>query len=82
MVPRAAVMNVPFGSSSMTHENEDVRRYQVVANDEEQYSIWFADREPPLGWRCTGPSGSKSECLDYIEAIWIDMRPVSLRTNM
>ena len=32
-------------------ETEDTRIYKVVVNHEEQYSIWSADREPPLGWR-------------------------------
>ena len=32
-------------------ETEDTRIYKVVVNHEEQYSIWFADREAPLGRR-------------------------------
>ena len=32
--------------------------YKVVVNDEEQYSIWFADREPPAGWT-RGQGGSQ-----------------------
>jgi MbtH protein len=27
--------------------------YKVVANHEQQYSIWFVDRENPLGWTQT-----------------------------
>ena len=61
---------------------EDNRAYQVVMNDEEQYSIWFADREPPAGWRAVGKAGPKDECLDYIERVWTDMRPLSLRKQM
>ena len=38
---------------------EDNRAYQVVMNDEEQYSIWFADREPPAGWRERGQGGAE-----------------------
>jgi MbtH protein len=53
-----------------------------VVNDEEQYSIWLADREIPAGWRATGPSGAKAECLAYIEEVWTDMRPLSLRKAM
>jgi MbtH protein len=29
-------------------EEEDKTIYKVVVNHEEQYSIWFADRELPL----------------------------------
>jgi len=60
----------------------DDMRYQVVINDEEQYSIWPLGREPPLGWRGVGVAGSKQECLAHIETVWTDMRPLSLRRAM
>ena len=61
---------------------EDMTIYKVVVNHEEQYSIWPADREIPLGWRDAGKTGLKAECLAYIEAVWTDMRPLSLRKKM
>ncbi|MCI0396469.1 MAG: MbtH family NRPS accessory protein [Chloroflexi bacterium] len=63
-------------------DQEDRTIYKVVVNHEEQYSIWPADREPPLGWREVGLSGPKNECLVYIEEVWTDMRPLSLRKKM
>lgn len=63
-------------------EQEDKRQYKVVLNHEEQYSIWFAERENPKGWRDAGKSGSKQECLAYIKEVWTDMRPLSLRLKM
>jgi MbtH protein len=63
-------------------DQEDLRQYKVVVNHEEQYSIWPADRENALGWNDAGKSGSKAECLAYIEAVWTDMRPLSLRKKM
>jgi uncharacterized protein YbdZ (MbtH family) len=57
-------------------------RYRVVINEEEQYSIWTESRELPLGWNASGTSGTKSECLAYIEEVWTDMRPRSLRVQM
>ena len=56
--------------------------YKVVVNHEEQYSIWWADRENALGWSDVGKSGTKDECLAYIEQVWTDMRPLSLRQKM
>ena len=53
--------------------------YKVVVNHEEQYSIWPADRENPLGWKDAGKTGTKAEALAFIEAVWTDMRPRSLR---
>jgi MbtH protein len=66
----------------MSNEREDNTVYQVVVNDEEQYSIWPADRELPLGWKYAGKTGTKAECLAYIEEVWTDMRPLSLRKKM
>lgn len=63
-------------------DQEDTRFYKVVMNDEEQYSIWPADKENALGWHDAGKSGVKAECLAYIEEIWTDMRPLSLRKKM
>jgi MbtH protein len=63
-------------------EQEDMLRYKVVINHEEQYSIWPADRENPSGWHDAGKAGTKAECLAYIEEVWTDMRPLSLRQHM
>jgi MbtH protein len=56
--------------------------YKVVVNLEEQYSIWPADRENPSGWSDAGKTGSKEDCLSFIEQVWTDMRPLSLRKRM
>ncbi len=63
-------------------EQEDKTIYKVVINHEEQYSIWPADRENALGWQDAGKEGLKDECLAYIEEVWTDMRPLSLRKKM
>jgi MbtH protein len=63
-------------------EKEDMTIYKVVFNHEEQYSIWPAERENPLGWKDAGKSGLKGECLSYIKEVWTDMRPLSLRKKM
>jgi MbtH protein len=63
----------------MPDRDDDPTVYKVVLNDEEQYSIWPADRDNPPGWRDAGKAGTKQECLTYIEQVWTDMRPLSLR---
>ena len=60
----------------------DDGQMKVVINHEEQYSIWPADRDSPLGWRDAGKVGSKEACLAYVEQVWTDMRPLSLRQYM
>lgn len=63
----------------MADHGEDDILYRVVKNGEEQYSIWPVRRDLPRGWEAVGTSGSKAECLAYIEEVWVDMRPLSLR---
>ena len=63
-------------------EDDDTRVYEVVVNDEEQYSIWPADRELPPGWTAAGKQGTKTDCLAHIDAVWTDMRPRSLRNRV
>ncbi|MEM7477631.1 MAG: MbtH family NRPS accessory protein [Planctomycetota bacterium] len=53
--------------------------YRVVLNHEEQYSIWPVHREIPSGWRDEGTTGTKRQCLEHIEEVWTDIRPLSLR---
>jgi MbtH protein len=72
----------------MNHQHDDDQsddvgtHYAVVVNDEDQYSIWPAEREVPAGWRRTGTVGPKADCLQEIERVWTDMRPRSLRRWM
>jgi MbtH protein len=60
-------------------ENE---MYEVVVNDEEQYSIWRTELDVPAGWRQVGVRGAKDQCLSYIDETWTDMRPRSVREAM
>ncbi|MFJ7243690.1 MbtH family protein [Kitasatospora sp. NPDC098652] len=63
-------------------EPDDDRRHLVVLNDEEQYSVWPADRDVPAGWRAEGFEGTRQECLEHVAQVWTDMRPLSLRRAM
>ena len=67
----------------MDESQTDAERiYKVVVNHEQQYSIWPSDRTNPLGWLDEGTTGSQQVCLAHIDAIWTDMRPLSLRKAM
>jgi uncharacterized protein YbdZ (MbtH family) len=63
-------------------DREDNTIYKVVVNDEEQYSISPAYKANPAGWRDAGKTAPKAECLAYINEVWTDMRPLSLRKRM
>ncbi|MFD7840644.1 MbtH family protein [Streptomyces sp. NPDC059761] len=66
----------------MAEQRIDDRTYRVVLNDEEQYSIWWSDRDLPAGWRAEGTEGTREVCLAHIDTVWTDMRPLSLRRRM
>ncbi|KQQ35974.1 antibiotic synthesis protein MbtH [Duganella sp. Leaf126] len=65
----------------MSWDHPDTR-FNVVVNAEEQYSIWPDYQAIPAGWTEAGKHGTKEECLAYIEQVWTDMRPLSLRQAM
>jgi MbtH protein len=65
----------------MSGAAETTDRHLVLVNEEGQYSLWPAAKDIPAGWReCM--LGSKAECLAYVETVWTDMRPASLRRKM
>jgi MbtH protein len=63
-------------------EQEDSTIYLVVVNHEEQYSIWPNYKQIPPGWRPAGFEGEKAQALAWINEVWTDMRPLSLRRQM
>jgi amino acid adenylation domain-containing protein len=71
-------VNGSHAPATVESVREDVT-YRVVANGEEQYSIWPAGRELPDGWRASGEIGLLNACLSHIGEIWTDLRPRSVR---
>ena len=63
----------------MHQETKHDRTWRAVVNHEEQYALWPAGKAIPSGWRDTGRTGPKADVLRYIEEIWTDMRPASVR---
>jgi MbtH protein len=59
-------------------ESEESQPCLVLVNEEEQYCLWRQGIPVPGGWRQV-KEGSRSECLAYVQEIWTDMRPLSLR---
>ncbi len=62
----------------MTFDRDDLV-FNVVANQEEQYSIWPDYKPLPLGGRKTGFSGLKKDCRAHIDQVWTEVRPKSVR---
>jgi MbtH protein len=62
--------------------DEEGALFNVVLNQERQYSIWPQWKAIPAGWEAVGVSGDKKTCLEHIEKVWTDMRPYSLQQRM
>jgi MbtH protein len=60
--------------------NETEALFEVLVNNDEQYSLWPADKTVPAGWFKSAKQGGKAACLAYINEVWTDMRPLSVRT--
>ena len=65
-----------------TSERDDLRTYIVVTNREEQYSIVAKGLPIPLGWKSTGKEGLRTYVLAFIDDVWTDLRPLSLRKKV
>ena len=57
---------------------EVTSRFRVLAFD----MPWHGKSTPPDGWHTVGVAGPRQDCLDHIERVWTDMRPLSLRRAM
>lgn len=77
----ALLRDLGWGEELGMFDDEDAE-FVVVINDEEQYSIWPVGKKIPQGWREAGATGKKRDCLAFIDANWIDMRPLSLRKQL
>jgi MbtH protein len=47
----------------------------VLVNEDGLFSICEAHAVIPVGWRALGPSGTREECLRFIDDNLTDMRP-------
>jgi MbtH protein len=64
-----------------TDDKDDSTIYLVLVNEEEQYSFWPKGNPIPNGWKQV-KEGTKAECGAYVNEVWTDMRPLSLRKHM
>ena len=67
---------------SQDAKKETNNPYMVVVNHEEQYSVWPQQKTEGTEWRVAVESCGLDACHDYIEEVWTDMRPLSLRKEM
>lgn len=78
----AALLVLLFPVSALGFNNsEKPRLYIAVTNGEGDYACWLYGRETPLGLWTIGDAGTKEECRQYIEKIWVDKTPLSIKRD-
>lgn len=55
--------------------------FVILVNDEGQYSLWPSAKAVPDGWARSGPSGTKDECMAYVDRVWTDLAPNSAKLS-
>jgi MbtH protein len=63
------------GEAVMNGEKAAAPQYVVVRNNEQQYSIWRAERMVPAGCDVVGGPATKEDCLERIGELWTGTRP-------
>lgn len=71
----------PPASARNAPPSEAARRawFAVIANCEDEFSVWPLLLELPSGWRLAGPIGTADQCIRYIERIDSETRTPELR---
>jgi MbtH protein/glycopeptidolipid biosynthesis protein len=65
--------------------DDETGTFYVLANNEDQHSLWPTFADVPAGWRVVygGEQGAdRAAWLEYVEQHWNDLRPKSLRDAM
>ena len=58
----------------MSWEDEEDTMYKVIKSREGIYRVLPLDRKTPVDWREAGKTGTRKECLNYIEEVWTDRK--------
>lgn len=56
--------------------------WSILRNAEGRHSVWPASYDLPAGWERIGAPASRAACLDRIESLWQDPRPLALQQAM
>jgi MbtH protein len=62
-------------------ERDDIS-YRVLTNDENQHSLWPEFADVPPGWQPVFGPATRTECVEYVEREWTDLRPASLAKEL
>ncbi|GAA1484855.1 MbtH family protein [Brachybacterium fresconis] len=49
--------------------------FRVLVNERGQHSLWPEAADLPRGWVAVFGPAARAECLEYVEASWLDITP-------
>lgn len=58
--------------------DDEGEHFLVLVNDENQHSLWPASIPVPGGWINVHGPANREASLQFVEAAWTDLRPLSL----
>lgn len=64
--------------STNPFDNDDLS-FSVLVNAAGQHSLWPQFADVPGGWNVVFGPDTRTNCLDYVEENWTDMRPQPAR---
>ncbi|PPK63309.1 MbtH family protein [Actinokineospora auranticolor] len=67
--------------STNPFDNED-GTFLVLVNAEDQHSLWPVFADVPAGWTAVYGPADRASCVDYVDRVWTDLRPLSLVERM
>jgi MbtH protein len=59
--------------------DDDNGIFSVLVNEEGQHCLWPEAIPVPSGWRATLTGAPRQSALEYVETVWSDLRPSTLR---
>jgi MbtH protein len=73
----------------MFDEFDDNGRYIIILDQDgdtevpaSAYCLWPEGKAVPRGWQSTGQSGSKQACIQHLQQVWTDMRPLAVHKEL
>ncbi|QNM94857.1 MbtH family protein [Chitinimonas koreensis] len=59
--------------------DDESQPFLVLANAQQQHSLWPTFAAVPAGWRVVLGPDSRAACVDWLERNWTDIRPLAVR---
>jgi MbtH protein len=56
-------------------KNPQATVYEIIVNDDHQFTVWPSKGPIPKGWRYIGKSGTRAELEAHLKEMYVETRP-------